>query len=90
MIRNVSITLQNNDDARPIIEAIETDNQDAIVRYYPAMVKIDCPGRLIIKQETVEENLGREWDVQEIHLSLISIAGEVDEDDNYFLLEWKA
>ncbi len=88
MSRIVSITLQNNDDARPIIEAIEKDNPEATVNIYPAMVKIDCEGRLIIKQETVEELLGREWDVQELHLSLVSIAGNVDEEDDYFELSW--
>jgi len=88
MSRIVSITLQNNDDARPIIEAIEADNPDATVNIYPAMVKIDCAGRLIVKQETVEEIIGREWDVQELHLSIVSLAGNVDEEDNYFELKW--
>ncbi len=88
MSRIVSITLQNNDDARPIIEAIEKDNPDATVNLYPAMVKIDCDGRLIVKQETVEGLLGREWDVQELHLSIVSIAGNVDEEDDYFELSW--
>lgn len=90
MTRNVSITLQNNDDARPIIDAIQSDNPEATVNIYPAMVKIDCPSRLVVRQETVEGKLGRAWDVQELHLSLISIAGEVDEEDDYFALEWRA
>ena len=90
MTRNVSITLQNNDDARLIIEAIAEDNPEAVVNQYPAMVKIDCPGKLIVKQETVEEELGRDWDVQEIHLSVISLAGNVDEEDDYFELSWGA
>tara|TARA_R110002096_G_scaffold420735_1_gene625976 strand:- start:16638 stop:16910 length:273 start_codon:yes stop_codon:yes gene_type:complete len=88
MSRIVSITLQNNEDARPIIEAIEQDNPDAIATFLPALVKIDCEGRLIVKQETVEELIGREWDVQELHLSIISIAGNVDEEDEYFELSW--
>jgi len=88
MSRIVSITLQNNDEARPIIEAIEKDNPEATANIYPAMVKIDCEGRLIVKQETVEELLGREWDVQELHLSIVSIAGNVDEEDEYFELSW--
>ena len=89
MVQNVSITLQNTDDARPIIEAIQEDNPEAVLNAYPAMVKIDAPGRLVVRQDTVEEKLGRDWDVQELHLSLISLAGEVDEEDEYFALEWK-
>jgi phenol hydroxylase P2 protein len=88
MAHIVSITLQNNDDARPIIEAIEQDNPEATVNVYPAMVKIDCPGRLEIRRETVEEKLGRPWDVQEIHLVVISLAGNLDEEDDYLTLEW--
>ena len=43
---------------------------------------------LIVKRETVEELTGREWDVQELHLVLISLAGHVDEDDEKFELSW--
>ncbi len=84
---NVYIALQNNEDARPIVEAIEQDNPSATVNHFPAMVKIDAPGRLEIRRETVEELIGREWDPQEIHLSVISISGNVDETDEAFILE---
>lgn len=85
---NVSITLQNTDEARGIINAIVADNPNAEVQHFPAMVKIDCPDRLAINRETVEGNIGRDWDVQEIHLSLISLAGNIDEDDDAFVLAW--
>jgi len=85
---NVSITLQNNDQARPIIEAIAADNPQAQTLNMPGCVKIDCPDRLIVKRESVEERIGRTWDPQEIHLSLISLAGNIDEDDDYFALAW--
>ena len=88
MTRNVSITLQNNDEARGIVAAIAEDNSEAILTELPSLVKIDCPGKLTINKETVEQQIGREWDVQELQLSLISLAGEVDEDDDYFTLEW--
>lgn len=87
-MRNVSITLQNTGDARPIIEAISDDNPAAVVNDYPAMVKIDCPGRLVIKRESVETKIGREWDVQELHLSMISLSGNIDEDDDEFVIAW--
>lgn len=89
MPRNVSITLQNNDDARGIIAAVKADNPNADIVEYPSMVKIDCPGRLIINKETVEEQIGRDWDVQELQLTMISLAGEVDEEDEFFALEWR-
>ena len=88
MTNPVSITLQNTDDARAIIDAIAADNPEASLTRYPAMVKIDCPGRLAIKAETVSELLGRDWDPQELHLSLVTLSGNIDEDDELFELSW--
>ncbi len=82
------IIVQDNEDARPIIEAIEQDNDGVIVQYQPGMVRMERAGSLIVKRETVEELIGREWDIQEMHLVLISIAGNVDEDDDKFELSW--
>lgn len=87
-MRNVSITLQNNGDARPIIDAIEADNPNAQIHDYPAMVKIDCPGRLVVKRESIESRVGRDWDLQELHLSMISLSGNVDEDDDEIVIAW--
>lgn len=87
---NVSITLQNTDDARSLIDAITQDNPAATVSVYPAMTKIDCVDRLVIRRDTVEEKVGRRYDLQELHLSLISLAGNVEEDDESFVLMWKS
>lgn len=87
-MRNVSITFQNNGDARPIVEAIQADNPEAVINHMPALVKIDCAGRLVIKADSVSERLGRDWDPQELHLSVISLSGNIDEDDDQFVLQW--
>ncbi len=83
----VYLALQNNEDARPIIEAIEEDNPHAEINHFPAMVKIDARGKLVVKKETVEDKIGREWDPQEMHISLISLSGNVVEDDDFFAVE---
>lgn len=85
----VTITLQNNDEGRYIIEAIEQDNADAVKTVYPSMVKFDAPERIVVNKATVEDLIGRDWDVQELHLSIVSIGGQVDEEDEYFALEWR-
>ncbi|AOY96759.1 monooxygenase [Cupriavidus sp. USMAA2-4] len=90
MSANVYIALQNNDDTRPIIEAIAEANPLAVVSQFPAMVKIDAPGRLTIVRELVADKLGRDWDLQEIHLNLISLSGNIDETDEAFTLHWSA
>lgn len=82
----VFIALRNDEEARPIIEAITQDNAEARVEYAPAMVKIDAPGRLVVRRETVSALIGRDWDPQELHLSLVSLSGNVDEDEDEFVL----
>ncbi len=86
----VFIALQTSESARAIVEAIVDDNPQASVSEYPAMVKIDAPGRLTIRRESVEARIGRPWDTQELHLSLISLSGNIDESDDEFTLHWGA
>lgn len=88
MNANVFLALQANDETRPIVDAVERDNPNAKVSHMPALIRIDAPGRLVVNRETVEQNLGRAWDVQEIHLNLISISGNVDETEDHFAIGW--
>lgn len=88
MADKVFISFQNNAEAQPLIEAIIEDNPDAVVNESPGMVKIDCPRRLMVKRETVEAKAGRPFDLQEIHINLISLGGNLDEDDDEFVLAW--
>ncbi|WP_309626652.1 MmoB/DmpM family protein [Methylibium sp.] len=85
----VFIAFQANNDTQPIIEAIQVDNPQAVLHEYPAMVKIDCPGRLVIKRSSIEERVGRDFDLREIQINLISMSGELDETDDEFILQWK-
>jgi phenol hydroxylase P2 protein len=88
MADKVFIALQNNSEAQPIIEAILQDNPDAVSNESPGMVKIDCPGRLVVRRETIEEKIGRDFDLQEMHINLISLGGNIDEDDDEFVIAW--
>lgn len=84
----VFIALQATEDMRAVIDAIVEDNPHATVHRYPAMVKIDAPGRLSILRASVEERIGRAWDLQELQLGLISLAGNIDETEDAFVLAW--
>ena len=86
----VFIALQTNEDTRPIIEAIQLDNPEAIVHREPAMVKIDAPDRLVMRRSTIEELVGRDFDLQEMHINLISLSGNVVEDDDTLTLSWNS
>lgn len=84
----VFIAFQVNDDTRPIIEAILADNPHAVLNEAPAMVKIDAEGSLTIHRSSIEALLGRDFDLQELHLNLISLSGNIDETDDEFTLAW--
>ena len=87
---NAFIAFQLNEESRYIVEAILEDNPNAIVNEQPAMVKVDVPNRLVIKRSTVEEKMGREFDLQELQLHLITISGHLDETDEEFTLSWNS
>jgi len=84
----VYIALQDNDESRYIVAAIEADNPDATVIYMPAMIRIENECNLTINRESVEEQMGRDWDVQELHINLITLGGNVEEDDDSLSLHW--
>lgn len=85
----VFIAFQTNEDTRPIIQAILADNPHAVLDEQPAMVKIDAEGHLSIKRESIEQLIGRDFDLQELQVNLITISGNLDEDDDEFNLSWK-
>lgn len=85
----VYLVLQDNDESRYIVAAIEQDNPDVTVIYQPAMIRIENEANLAVKRDTVAEHMGRDWDVQELHLNLVTLGGNVDEDDDSFSLHWQ-
>ncbi|NQD93042.1 monooxygenase [Pseudomonas sp. CrR25] len=84
----VYIAFQDNDSARYIVEAIVADNPHAEVQHQPAMIRVQAEQRLEIHRATVEEKLGREWDVQEMLCDVITLGGNVEEEDDSFTLHW--
>jgi phenol hydroxylase P2 protein len=85
----VFIAFQNTDEVRGIVEAIMDDNPHAVIDMQPGMVKINAAGRLVIKRASVEEKLGRDFDLQELHVHLVTLSGNIDEDEDEFVLAWK-
>ncbi len=85
---NVFIALQANEDTRSIVQAIEIDNPEATVERQPAMVRIFAPGHLVVRKQTIESEIGRVFDLQELQINLITLSGHVEEDDETFTLHW--
>ena len=85
----VFIAFQTNEETRPIVESILADNPHAVLDEQPAMVKINAEGKLVIKRESIEERIGRDFDLQELQINLITLSGNLDEDDDQLTLAWK-
>ena len=86
---NVFIAFQHNEESRPVIDAIVADNPNAVVAHSPGLVKIDAPNSLTIRRHTIEEQTGRPYDLQQIHVNLVTLSGHIDEDDDQLTLSWK-
>jgi phenol hydroxylase P2 protein len=88
--RPVGVDLQENEENRALVEAIEADNEDLNVRHMPGMIRLTRNGSLVINQPSVEARLGRPWETHEFQLALISYFGEfVEWDDDQIVIAWK-
>ena len=85
---NVFIAFQKNEETRAIVNAIVRDNPAASINEQPAMVRVDVPDRMVIRRETIEDEMGRDFDLQEMHVHLITLSGNIDETDDEFSLTW--
>lgn len=84
----VFIAFQDNEESRPIVEAVLADNAEATAAYTPGLVKIDCPERLVIRRASIEDNTGQPFNLQQLQINLVTLSGHVDEDDDEFSLSW--
>lgn len=80
----VFLIFQDTAEARPFINALEQENPNATLDYQPGMVRIEAMGQLGMTRDVVSEQAGRDVDLQELHLTLISLSGNIEEDDDYF------
>jgi phenol hydroxylase P2 protein len=52
------------------------------------MIQIEREKEIVIKASTVSGELGREWDVEEMQIELVSIGGQIDETDDEIRVYW--
>ncbi len=89
-VRTVGVDLQeSNDDNRRVVEAIEQDNLEVVVTHLPGIIKVQTPGPLVVRRETVERLLGREWETHEFQMAIVSYYGHIAEwDDDQIVIRW--
>lgn len=88
-VRDVGVDLQENEDNRALVAAIEADNPGCAVRYIPGLVRVTAPGRLVINRDSVQERLGRDWETHEFQLAIVSYFGHIAEwEDDQIVIQW--
>lgn len=87
--RPVSVDLQETEENRALVAAIEADNADLIINHFPGVVKLQAPGRLFINRESVEAQLGRPWETHEFQMAIITLSGNINEwDEDQIVISW--
>jgi len=88
--RPVGVDLQENEENRALVEAIEADNDDLTIRHMPGIIRLTKNGRLVINQASVEQRLGRPWETHEFQMAIITYFGEfVEWDDDQIVIAWQ-
>lgn len=82
------LVLQDTEDGRSIVQAIKKDNDNAKITNKPAMIEIEREKEIVVKASTVENELGRDWDVEEMQIELVGIVGQINETDDEIIIYW--
>jgi phenol hydroxylase P2 protein len=89
-VRTVGVDLQDSEESRPLLEAIEEDNPEANLLRMPGLVKVQAPRELVIRRETVEQRMGREWETHEFQMNIVSYSGHIAVwDDDEIVIKWE-
>lgn len=81
---NVGPIIRAGDLVEPVIETAEIDNpgKEITVEDRRAYVRIAAEGELILTRKTLEEQLGRPFNMQELEINLASFAGQIQTDED--------
>jgi toluene monooxygenase system protein D len=92
---SVTDKLLSNNKVGPIVRAgevadavaeaavIDNPDKDVLVEANGAYSRIYCDGELIITRETLEEELGRDFRMNELEINLASFAGRIEITDDH-------
>jgi hypothetical protein len=64
-MRQVGIDIQESEENRALIDAIRSDNPELTIRHLPGLVKLQAAGQIVTNRDTVERQLGRDWETGE-------------------------
>ena len=76
--------LRSGDVALAAVEAVEVDNpgREVTVQDRAAYVRIECENECVLTRQTMEEMLGRHFEMRELEINLSSFAGQIEMSDD--------
>ncbi len=76
----VGPVIRAGDVAKAAHEAIEIDNpgKEVFVDDRGAYVRVECDQECVLTRETMEEVLGRSFEIRELEINLTSFSGQID------------
>jgi toluene monooxygenase system protein D len=76
---NVGPIVRAGDVALAVIEAAEIDNPNKkiVVNDQIAYYRISCEHDMVIKRKTIEECLGKPFEMRELEINMASFAGQI-------------
>ena len=80
----VGPVMRAGDLAMAVIEAARIDNpgKEIFVEDKRAYVRIHAEQEMILRQQTIEEELGRPFKINDLEVDLSSFAGQIESQDN--------
>jgi toluene monooxygenase system protein D len=65
-------------DAVAEAAVIDNPNRDVTVEDHTAYLRVQCADECFIRRETVQETLGRPFEMRELEVNLASFAGQIE------------
>lgn len=77
---NVGPIMRTGDVSLAVAEAAEMDNPDKeiVVLDQTAYLRISCEQEMILRRETIEECLGKNFEMRELEINMASFAGQIE------------
>ncbi|MGA8943893.1 MAG: MmoB/DmpM family protein [Thermoactinomyces sp.] len=86
----MDLDTSGGDVVEAIIEAVKKDNEGVVVEDFTVFKKVKAPGKLLLRRETVEECLGREWEMDSLQLFMSSYFGFIRNwDEEQMIIHWE-
>ena len=90
-VRQVGVDLQDSEESRALVEAIEEDNPGTEIEVIDrgAYVRIQAVQRLKVTRASIEKYLGRAFEMRQLEPMMSAFAGRIDTTSDAILWSFK-